>query len=128
MSQTQLLLVLLGVLLIGVAIYVGFSMFQTSGVEQARDAIMTDLGGFAGRARAYYLKRTQQGGGNGNFDGVTIRMLFPMTENANARYFVVSATDSECVIGAVGRLAVGDDSIRVRVRVTEKRNIFEIIN
>jgi hypothetical protein len=55
-------------------------------------------------------------------------MLFPMTENANARYFVVSATDSECVIGAVGRLAVGDDSIRVRVRVTEKRNIFEIID
>jgi len=128
MSQTQLLLILLGVLLIGLAIYVGFSMFETSAVDQTRDAIVNELGGFAGRARAYYVKPLQQGGGNKSFSGVTIRMLFPMTESANARYYVESATDAECVIGAVGKMIVSGDSIRVRVRVTETRNIFEVIN
>lgn len=128
MSQTQLLLVILGLVLIALAIYVGLSMFQAGAVEHTRDSIINDLGNFAGRARAYYWKSAQQGGGNKSFTGVTIRMLYPMTENPNARYFVESANDSQCIIVGVGKVVSGDDSIRVRMRVTEKRNIFEILN
>lgn len=128
MASTQILLVVLGVLLVGIAIYVGFSMFQASAVEHTRDAIMADLSNFAGRARAYYTKPRTQGGGEGSFDGVTIRMLYPMTENPNARYYVESAVDDQCVIMGVGKVVSGDDSIRVRIRVTERRNIIEILN
>jgi hypothetical protein len=128
MSQTQLLLIVLGVVLIGVAIYVALSMFRANAVEHARDAVINDLGHFAGQARVYFMKPSQQGGGNRSFSGVTIGRLSSMTENANGRFFVESAIDSECVIAAVGKVVSGDDSIRVRVRVTEKRNIFEIIN
>lgn len=128
MSQTQLLLVTLGLVLIGLAIYVGLSMFQANAVEHTRDAVINDLGTFAGNARAFYWKSTQQGGGNKSFNGVTIRMLYPMTENPNARYYVESAGDDECIIVGVGKVVSGDDSVRVRVRVTEKRNIFEILN
>jgi hypothetical protein len=128
MSQTQLLLIVLGVVLIGVAIYVALSMFQANAVEQSRDAIINDLGHFAGLARVYFMKPASQGGGNKSYSGVTIGKLSSMTENANARYFVESASDSECVIGAVGKVISDNDSIRVRVRVTEQRNIFEVIN
>ncbi|MEK6754838.1 MAG: hypothetical protein AABZ02_01665 [Bacteroidota bacterium] len=128
MASTQILLVVLGVLLVGIAIYVGFSMFQASAVEQTRNAIMADLSNFAGRARAYYAKPRTQGGGERSFNGVTIRMLYPMTENPNARYFVESTNDDECVIMGVGKVVSGDDSIRVRIRVAERRNIIEIIN
>ncbi len=128
MSQTQLFLIVLGLVLIGLAIYVGLSMFQANAVEQTRDAIMNDLGTFAGSARSFYWKSTQQGGGNRTFNGVTIRMLYPMTENLNARYYVESADDDECVIVGVGKVISGNDSVRVRVRVRERQNIFEILN
>jgi hypothetical protein len=128
MGQTQLLFIILGLVLVGLAIYLGLSMFQANAVEHTRDAIMNDLGTFARNARSFYWKSTQQGGGNKSFNGVTIRMLYPMTENANARYHVESARDDECIIVGVGKVVTGDDSVRVRVRVTEKRNIFEILN
>ena len=128
MSQTQLFLVVLGLVLIGLAIYVGLSMFRANAIEHTRDAIINDLGTFAGSARNYYWKLPQQGGGNKSFTGVTIRMLYPMTENANARYYVESANDDECIIVGVGKVVSGNDSIRVRVKVRERQNIFEILN
>jgi uncharacterized protein (UPF0333 family) len=129
MGQTQLLLVILGVILVGIAIYVGVSMFQANAVEDTRNAIITDLGNFAARARAYYWKPLSQSGGNKSFANVTINQIYPMGENANARYFIESAAQDNCVIMGVGRIVASNgDSIRVRVRVTETRNITEIVN
>lgn len=128
MGQTQLLLVILGVILVGIAIFVGITMFQQSAVDDTRHAIMTDLQNFASRALAYYGKPTTQGGGNKSFDGVTMSNIFPMEENASARYFIESAQGDSCVIVGVGRVTSGDDSIRVRIRVTPQRNTIEIIN
>lgn len=129
MGQTQLLLVILGVILVGIAIYVGVSMFQANTIEDTRNAIIIDLQNFAARARAYYWKPTSQGGGNKTFNGVTIRQIYPMEENPNARYYVESALDDNCVISGVGKIVTSNgDSIRVRVKVTEERNIVEIIN
>ena len=129
MGQTQLLLVILGVLLVGVAIFVGISMFQANTVENTRNAIISDLNAFASRAHAYYWKPTTQGGGNKSFSGVTLRLIFPMEENSNARYFLESATTDQCVIDGVGKVVASDgDSIRVRIRITEPRNWIEILN
>jgi hypothetical protein len=129
MGQTQLLLVILGVLLVGIAIFVGVQMFQANAVEDSRNAIMADLNNFAARAHAYYWKPTSQGGGNKSFANITIRLIYPMTENPNGRYFIESAAPDNCVITGVGKVVSSDgDSVRVRIRVTETRNIIEIIN
>ena len=129
MGQTQLLLVILGVLLVGVAIFVGVSMFEANSIENTRNAIITDLNGFASRAHAYYWKSTTQGGGNKSFVGVTIRLIFPMEENSNARFYLESAAQENCVIMGVGKLVASNgDSIRVRIRITEPRNWIEILN
>jgi hypothetical protein len=128
MSQTQLMLIVLGVLVIGLGIYVALSLFQSNAVDNARDAIMNDLGHYAGQARVYYSRPLSQGGGNRSFSGATMGLISTMSENANARYFVESTSDSECVIGAVGKVLSEGDSIRIRARVRPTRNIFEIIN
>jgi hypothetical protein len=62
MGQTQLLLVILGVLLVGVAIFVGIGMFQHNAVDDVRNAVMTDLNNYAARALAYYANRQPKGG------------------------------------------------------------------
>ena len=128
MGQMQLLLVVLGVLLVGIAIAVGVTMFQGNAIESTRNAIVNDLGFFAQRARAYYNKPTTSGGGGRSFNGLTLGALSSMNENANGLFFLESADEEECVILGVGRVVAGDDSVRVRIRVNERRNIIEIIN
>jgi hypothetical protein len=129
MGQTQLFLVVLGMMLIGIAIYVGVSMFSANTVEETRNAIIVDLQNFAGRASAYYWKPASQAGGGKSFNGITMSHVYPMNENANAAYHIVSAQDDECVIAGVGKIVTtSGDSIRVQIRVTTQRNIVEIIN
>jgi hypothetical protein len=128
MGQAQLLLVILGVIIVGVAIFIGVQMFQHNAVDDNRNAVMTDLNNFASRALAYYGKPAVQGGGNKSFDGVTISKMFHMDDNVNGRYYVESAQGDNCVLIGVGRAISGTDSIRIRLRVTPLRNTIEIIN
>jgi hypothetical protein len=129
MGQTQLLLVILGLLLVGVAIYVGVSMFEANTIENTRNAIIGDLNAFAARAHAYYWKPISQGGGDKSFANVTLRIIFPMGENNNARYYLESTNQDQAVIVGVGKVVAGNgDSVRVRIRITEPRNWIEILN
>lgn len=129
MGQTQLLLVVLGLMLIGIAIYVGVSMFSANAVEDTRNAIIVDLQNFASRANSYYWKPVSQGGGGKSFSDITLARIYPMAENLNARYSIESADADECVIAGVGKIVTTNgDSIRVRIRVTTQRNIVEILN
>jgi hypothetical protein len=129
MGQNQLLLVILGTMLIGVAVYVGVSMFSANTVEATRNAIIIDLGTFAAKANAYYWKSATQAGGGKSFNGITLGQVFPMKENLNARYFIEAVQDDQCTITGVGKVVTTNgDSIRVRIRVTVQRNIVEILN
>lgn len=128
MGQTQLLLILLGVLIVGVAIYVGLTAFSANAEENTRAAMINDLSNFAQGARIWYAKPTSQGGGGKSFNNITIGKVFPMGENANARYHLVSGSGDLCVIEGVGKVVTSDaDSIRMRVRVTPERNTIEIV-
>ncbi len=129
MGQTQLFLVVLGMMLIGIAIYVGVSIFSANTVEDSRNAIIVDLQNFAARANAFYWKPTTQGGGGKSFAGISMSSVYPMSENANAAYHIESAQDDQCIISGVGKVVTSNgDSIRVRIRVTTQRNIVEILN
>ena len=128
MGQTQLLLVILGIILVGVAIYVGIQMFQYNSVDDVRNSVMTDLNSYAARALAYYGKPATQGGGDKSFDGATMSKIFPMADNVNGRYYVESAEGDNCVLVGVGKAIAGADSVRIRLRVTPQRNTIEIIN
>jgi hypothetical protein len=128
MGQTQLLLVILGIILVGVAIFVGIQLFQHNSVDDVRNSVMTDLSSYAARALAYYGKPKTQGGGNKSFDGVTMSMIFPSSENVNGRYYVESAEGDNCVLVGVGKALAGTDSVRIRLHVTPERNTIEIIN
>ena len=128
MGQTQLLLVILGVIIVGIAIFIGVQYFQHNSIDSVRSAVMTDLNNLASRALAYYVKPATQGGGNKKFDGVTISKIFPMAENVNGCYYVESAQGDNCAIVGVGKALSGADSIRIRIRITPARNTIEIIN
>ncbi len=128
MGQQNLLLIIVGILIVALAVTVAISIFQGNSVETSRNNLIVDLGFYAQKAREFYWKPRAQGGGDRSFKNVTINNIAYSTENENGRYYVESSTDDEVVLLGVGRMISGDDTIRVRMRVSERQNLIEIIN
>ena len=99
MGQQQLLLIILGVIVVGIAVAVGITMFNDSAVSANRDAVTNDLMNFASRAQQYYRRPTALGGGGGSFANLSAgsgMKLITKTSassmsNGNGAYTIVSA-------------------------------------
>ena len=65
MGQQQLLLIILGVIIVGIAIAVGISMFSSSSVQSNKDAIINDLNNLAANAFQFRIRPITMGGGSG---------------------------------------------------------------
>jgi len=128
MGQQNLLFIVVGIMIVALAVTVAISMFRSNSIETARNNIIVDLGFYAHKAREYYWKPRIQGGGDRSFLGVRIDNIAYKTENENGRYFVESSTLDEVVLVGVGRMISGNDSLRVRMVVSERTNQVEIIN
>jgi hypothetical protein len=128
MGQQQLLLVILGTIIVGIAITVGLTMFKANAVESSRTAMINDLGYYAMRARQMYYKPKNLGGMDRDFRGITLNMLTTLSENENGRYYIESSSKDSIVLVGVGRIVVHDDSIRIRMIVNEATDRIEIIN
>jgi hypothetical protein len=128
MGQQQLLLVILGVLIVGVAISVGIMMFKGNAVESSRTAIINDLSYFAMRARQMYFKPKTLGGSEHDFSGITLNMLTPLSQNENGRYFIESAGKDSLILVGVGKIVVHSDTIRIRMMTNEATQRIEILN
>lgn len=101
MGQQQLLLIVLGVIIVGIAIVVGINLFQASAIQANRDAVVADLNNLAAQAQQYYKKPTSLGGGGNSFVGFTIPT--GMSSNANGTYTISTAgTATQIVFQGVG--------------------------
>jgi len=83
MGQQQLLLIVLGVIIVGIAVVVGINVFTASSVEANRNAIIGDATNLAAMAQQYYRKPTALGGGNQTFTGWTIPAALGSTANGS---------------------------------------------
>ena len=84
MGQQQLLLIVLGIIIVGIAIAVGMSIMGSSRSETNRDAVVNDLLNLARKAQTYYRTPAQMGGGSQRFQGFHISAID--TGNANGSY------------------------------------------
>jgi hypothetical protein len=91
MGQQQLLLIILGVIIVGIAIAVGLSLFAANSIQANKDAIINDLNNLAANAYQFRIRPTSMGGGGGVYDasrGATAGYTIPfrMSSNDNATY------------------------------------------
>ena len=95
MGQQQLLLIVLGTIIVGVAVVVGINMFTTGAVNAERDALLQDVNNIASSAASYWRKPAALGGGARDFTGVTSVVTFGAdSANANGAFtMTVTATD-----------------------------------
>ena len=102
MGQQQLLLIILGVIVVGIAVAVGITMFSDNAVSANKDAVTNDLVNLASRAQQYYRRPTALGGGQGAFTGllassVGLGKLTSKAKNSNGTYSIITAGDATSV-------------------------------
>jgi len=68
MGQQQLLLIVLGVIIVGIAVVVGINVFTASSVQANIDGLTADLVNLGSMAQQHYRKPAALGGGGNAFD------------------------------------------------------------
>ena len=76
LGQQQILFIVLGLILVGAAIFTGISIFSSSADVTGKDAAITDLNNLADIARTHYQKRSELGGGGESFANFQIPESF----------------------------------------------------
>jgi len=137
MGQQQLLLIILGVIVVGIAVAVGITMFTDNAVSSNRDAVTNDLVNLASRAQQHYRRPASMGGGEGAFDnsrgGTALAAITQLTSkptNSNGRYAISGTVGaSSLTLRGVGREVVsGTDSVEVTMRVTPDSAVATVLH
>jgi hypothetical protein len=98
MGQQQLLLIILGVIIVGIAIAVGLSLFSAQSVQSNRDAMINDLNNLAAQAYQFRIRPTSMGGGQGDYSTFTIPLKMQTNENGT---YSASASPNTITITAI---------------------------
>lgn len=117
MGQQQLLLIILGVIVVGIAVAVGITMFQDNAVSANRDAVTNDLVNLAARAQQYYRRPTALGGGQGSFASIALSQLTSKPSNANGSYALSSPTATSVTLTGTGVENGNDGATPVEVEM-----------
>ena len=103
MGQQQLLLIVLGTIIVGVAVVVGINMFTTGAVNAGRDALLQDVNNIASSAASYWRKPAALGGGARDFTGVTSVITFGAdSSNANGVFTMNVTSATQFTLTATG--------------------------
>ena len=97
MGQQQLLLIVLGVIVVGIAVVVGINLFNANAISANRDAVVSDLNNLGAMAQQYYKKPASMGGGANTFTNWTIPTGLDST--ANGTYTITVAAQSVTIVG-----------------------------
>ncbi len=111
MGTQQILLIVLSVIIVGVAIAVGISMFNSQSYNSNKTAIASDAQSFATQAVQYYKTPESQGGAGGKGANMTQEKVSAFlsfdptnfnTSNENGTYVVTTPDTTHVVITGTG--------------------------
>jgi hypothetical protein len=98
MGQQQLLLIVLGVIIVGVAIVAGIGMFNAGAEESCKDELVSQSMAIAANAQQFYKKPLAMGGGGNSFANYVLPPK--MSYTANGSYSANVGNTQEAVITA----------------------------
>jgi hypothetical protein len=86
MGQQQLLLIILGVIIVGIAIAVGISQFGAHSTQANKDGVTSSLVNISANAYQFKIRPLTMGGGGNSYTGYAIPLK--MQSDDNGRYTV----------------------------------------
>jgi hypothetical protein len=109
MGQQQLLLIILGVIIVGIAIAVGLSLFSAQSVQSNHDALINDINNIAANAYQHYIRPSSMGGGANAYDnskgGTAYQIPTRMSSNENGTYAATNAPALCTIVGTSSSVA-----------------------
>lgn len=136
MGQQQLLLLVLGIVIVGLAVVVGIQAFSENQKKANADALVNDAIRIASDAQAWMLKPQAFGGGNNScattcsWTGLSFAQLgYPVTSGAYTNLngsFAVSASGTDLTITATS--ATNGNQVTVVVNGTQPDNITTTVD
>lgn len=127
MGQQQLLLVILGIIIVGVAVMLAITLYKQKAIESKTDVILNETQYLASLAIQYYKKAKTFGGGEYNYQGWFVPADFDTTNNG---YYSAQITPPNiCVITGISNENVtGGDTIKVIITLDGSKMQTQIIN
>jgi hypothetical protein len=83
MGQQQLLLIILGVIIVGIAIAVGISQFGAHSTQSNKDGVTASLVNVSANAYQFKIRPTTMGGGGGTYTNYTIPSKMAQDDNGS---------------------------------------------
>ena len=96
MGQQQLLLIVLGVIVVGIAVVVGINLFNANAESSAQDSIVSQGTNIGALAQQYYKKPQSMNGGGHSFVGFDTKVWPSLPTN------LIHSTDANWVISTTG--------------------------
>ena len=127
MGTQQILLIVLSVIIVGIAVAVGITMFNAQATNSNRQAIVGDMNNLASSALAFYKTPTTHGGGGGSWtaeiDNVGTWLGYDYDTGTNAcstgnGAFTLSLAGDVVTIIGVGNELGNDGSTNVQATMT----------
>jgi Tfp pilus assembly protein PilE len=117
MGQQQLLLIVLGVIIVGIAVVVGINLFNASAISSNRDAVISDLSNLAALAHEYYAKPSSMAGGGNSF--VNFAIPAGLSSNGNGSYSITTAGTATTIVfqGVGSQVVSGSNKVTVNYKV-----------
>jgi Tfp pilus assembly protein PilE len=124
MGQQQLLLIVLGVIVVGIAVVVGINLFNANAISSNRDAVTSDLNNLGAMAQQFYKKPASMGGGANTFTGWTIPTKMDTTANGT---YTISVAAQTVTITGLGTEIGNDRSTKVKATATVTPTAISIV-
>lgn len=125
MGTQQILLIVLSVIIVGVAIAVGISMFNSQAYNANKTAIASDAQAFAAQVLQYWKTPESQGGAGGKGGNMSVNSVTDYLgltgdngKNENGSYVITSADSVKVVITGTGTAIRNDMRPQIITTVT----------
>ncbi|MBA4309902.1 MAG: hypothetical protein C0425_06150 [Chlorobiaceae bacterium] len=119
MGQQQLLLIVLGVILVGIAVIVGINLFVSHTKHTNIEGLTSDVVNLGSMAQQYYKKPLATGGGGNSFIGWTI--VSGLDTTGYGSYAITSINAGTVVITGTGT-EIGSNGNKVEVEAVVTMN------
>ena len=99
MGQQQLLLIVLGVIIVGIAVVVGINLFNANAESSAKDSLVSQGTNIGALAQQYYKKPTSMGGGGNTFAGFdSTKVSTALLHSSDANWAIGTGTSTAITI------------------------------
>ncbi len=98
MGQQQLLLIVLGVIIVGIAVVVGINLFNANAEESTKDTLVSEGTNLGAMAQQFYKKPAPLGGGGNSFVGFTNTVNYKLLNTPSATWDITSESASQIII------------------------------